>query len=212
MYVPPAFAENRLPVLFDAIRRAGLATLVTLGSEGLEATPVPLLLDAAEGERGTLYGHLSRGNPQWRRADGRVEALVMVQGPDAYVTPSWYPAKAETGKAVPTWNYVAVHAHGPLEVFEDAGRLRAVVARLSDRHEAGRADPWSVDDAPADYVAAQLKGIVGIRIPITRIAGKWKASQNRTPADRAGVAAGLAAEGQEAMAALVAASCDPMAE
>lgn len=203
MYVPPAFAENRQSVLFDAIHRAGLATLVTLGPEGLEATPVPLLLDAAEGERGTLYGHLSRGNPQWRRFDAGVEALVMIQGPDAYITPSWYPTKAGTGKAVPTWNYVAVHAHGPLEVFEDAERLRTVVARLSDRHEAGRADPWRVDDAPADFIAAQLKGIVGIRIPITRIEGKWKASQNRTPADRAGVAAGLAAEGQEAMAALV---------
>ncbi|MCW2248381.1 transcriptional regulator [Azospirillum fermentarium] len=203
MHVPPAFAENRLPVLFDAIRRAGLATLVTMGTEGLEATPLPLLLDEAEGERGTLYGHLSRGNPQWRRFDSRVEALVMVQGPDAYVTPSWYPTKAGTGKVVPTWNYVAVHAYGPLEVFEDAGRLHGVVARLSDRHEAGRADPWGVDDAPADFIAAQLKGIVGIRIPIARIEGKWKASQNRTPADRAGVAAGLAAEGQGAMAALV---------
>lgn len=204
MHVPPHFAEIRLPVLFDAIRGAGLATIVTLGTEGLEATPLPLLLDEAEGERGTLYGHLSRGNPQWRRFDAGVEALVMVRGPDAYVTPAWYPAKAETGKAVPTWNYVAVHAYGPLEVFEDAARLREVVARLSDRHEAGRAGPWSVDDAPADFIAAQLKGIVGVRIPISRIEGKWKASQNRSAADRAGVAAGLAAEGQGAMAALVA--------
>ena len=153
MYVPPAFAENRQSVLFDAIHRAGLATL---GPEGLEATPVPLLLDAAEGERGTLYGHLSRGNPQWRRFDAGVEALVMIQGPDAYITPSWYPTKAGTGKAVPTWNYVAVHAHGPLEVFEDAERLRTVVARLSDRHEAGRADPWRVVVAPAEFIAAQL--------------------------------------------------------
>lgn len=204
MHVPPHFAEIRLPVLFDAIRGAGLATIVTLGTEGLEATPLPLLLDEAEGERGTLYGHLSRGNPQWRRFDAGVEALVMVRGPDAYVTPSWYPSKAETGRAVPTWNYVAVHAYGPLEVFEDAARLREVVARLSDRHEAGRAGPWSVDDAPADFIAAQLKGIVGVRIPISRIEGKWKASQNRSAADRAGVAAGLAAEGQGAMAALVA--------
>lgn len=204
MHVPPHFAEIRLPVLFDAIRGAGLATIVTLGTEGLEATPLPLLLDEAEGERGTLYGHLSRGNPQWRRFDAGVEALVMVRGPDAYVTPAWYPAKAETGRAVPTWNYVAVHAYGPLEVFEDAARLREVVARLSDRHEAGRAGPWSVDDAPADFIAAQLKGIVGVRIPISRIEGKWKASQNRSAADRAGVAAGLAAEGQGAMAALVA--------
>lgn len=204
MYVPPHFAEDRLSVLFDAVRRAGLATLVTLGADGLEATPLPLLLDEAEGERGTLYGHLARANPQWRRFDAGMEALALFQGPDAYVTPSWYPSKAETGRAVPTWNYVAVHARGPLEVFDDADRLRSLVARLSDRHEAGRAEPWAVGDAPADFIAAQLKGIVGLRIPIARIEGKWKASQNRNATDRAGVAAGLAAEGHGGMAALVA--------
>lgn len=203
MYVPPHFAEDRLPVLFDAMRRARLATLVTLGADGLEATPLPLLLDEAEGEQGTLYGHLARANPQWRRFDAGVEALALFQGPDAYITPAWYPSKAETNRAVPTWNYVAVHARGPLEVFDDADRLRGVVARLSDRHEAGRAEPWAVADAPADFITAQLKGIVGIRIPIARIEGKWKTSQNRTAADRAGVATGLAAEGHKAMAALV---------
>jgi len=195
MYVPPAFAEDRLPVLHDAIRQTRLATLVTLGGDGLEASHVPLLLDAGAGPHGTLVGHLSKGNPQWRRLSPEVPALAIFSGPDAYVTPSWYETKKQTGKAVPTWNYVVVHAYGPLELFDDADSLRDVVTRLTERHEAGRPDAWAVSDAPEDFLQGMFKGIVGFRLPIARIEGKWKLSQNRPAEDRAGVVAGLREDG-----------------
>ena len=159
------------------------------------------MLDAAAGPYGTLYGHLARANPQWQdtpTADG----LAIFMGPDAYVSPGWYATKRETGKVVPTWNYITVHAAGPVSFFEDTDELLDVVTRLTDRHEEGRAAPWAVSNAPAPFVAGQLKGIVGFRMPIRALQGKWKLSQNRPPADRAGVAAGLAAEGAE-MAALI---------
>ena len=207
MYMPPAFAETRLPVLHDAIRGAGLANLVTVGAAGttagLFATPLPFLLDPEAGPHGTLLGHLARANPQWRSFDPAVEALAMFQGPDSYITPSWYETKRETGKVVPTWNYVTVHAYGTLEVFEDAADLLEAVTRLTHRHEAARPDPWAVNDAPAPFIQSQLKGIVGIRLVITRIEGKWKMSQNRSVADRGGVVAGLAAEGRVDTAGLI---------
>lgn len=192
MYVPEHFREHDLATLHAAIAAARLATLVTATAEGLIGTPLPLLLAADEGPLGTLYGHLARANPQARLAPVG-EALVAFAGPEAYISPAWYPAKAETHKVVPTWNYVAVHAYGPLETFTDADRLRDLLARLTDRHEAGRAEPWSLADAPEDYVAAMLNGIVGVRIPIARLDGKTKMSQNKSAADRAGAAAGLAA-------------------
>ena len=201
MYVPPAFAETRIDVLQGAMRRTGLANLVTVGTAGLLASPLPMMLDAAAGPYGTLYGHLARANPQWQdtpTADG----LAIFMGPDAYVSPGWYATKRETGKVVPTWNYITVHAAGPVSFFEDVDELLDVVTRLTDRHEEGRAAPWAVSDAPAPFVAGQLKGIVGFRMPIRTLQGKWKLSQNRPPADRAGVAAGMAAEGT-AMAALI---------
>jgi transcriptional regulator len=204
MYNPPDFAQDDLSILHDAIETAGLGILVTMGPEGPEASHVPMLLDRADGARGTLSGHLARANPQGRRFDPKVPALAIFQGPDAYVSPSWYPTKAATGKVVPTWNYVAIHAYGGLETFEDAARLRRLVERLTDRHEAGRPAPWAVSDAPEDYIEAMLKGIVGFRLPIDRLEGKWKLSQNKNPADRAGVAAGLAAEGGADQTALVA--------
>ncbi|SBW11235.1 Transcriptional regulator [uncultured Alphaproteobacteria bacterium] len=192
MYVPEHFREDDLPALHGAIARARLATLVTTTAEGLIGTPLPLLLAADEGPLGTLYGHLARANPQARLAPVG-EALAIFAGPEAYVSPAWYPSKAETHKVVPTWNYVAVHVYGALETFTDTDRLRDLLARLTDRHEAGRAEPWSLADAPEDYVAAMLKGIVGVRIPIARLDGKSKMSQNKSAADRSGVAAGLAA-------------------
>ncbi|HYH37345.1 MAG TPA: FMN-binding negative transcriptional regulator [Azospirillum sp.] len=195
MYVPPAFAEDRLPVLHDAIRSARLCTLVTMGSEGLEASHVPVLLDADAGPHGTLLGHLSKANPQWRRLSADVPALAIFGGPDAYVTPSWYETKKTTSKAVPTWNYVAVHAYGALELFDDREALRDVVTRLTERHEAGRPDAWAVSDAPEDFLQGMFKGIVGFRLPIARIEGKWKLSQNRPAEDRAGVVAGLREDG-----------------
>jgi transcriptional regulator len=141
-----------------------------------------------------LYGHLARANPQGREpASGA--ALAIFSGPDAYVTPSWYATKRETGRVVPTWNYVAVHAYGTAEFFDEADRLLAVVTRLTERHEGARPAPWAVGDAPAEFVAGQLRGIVGLRLPIARLVGKRKMSQNRSAADRAGVAAGLSAGG-----------------
>ncbi|MFC7478297.1 FMN-binding negative transcriptional regulator [Dankookia sp. GCM10030260] len=192
MYVPPAFREDDLAALQGMIRAARLANLVTTTTEGLVATPLPLLIVPEEGPCGTLYGHLARANPQWKLPPTG-DAMALFMGPEAYVSPSWYPSKQEHGKVVPTWNYVAVHAYGPAEFFDDASRLLEVVTRLTDRHEWPRAEPWAVTDAPADFVRAQLQGIVGLRLPIMRIEGKRKMSQNRNAADRAGVAAGLAA-------------------
>lgn len=192
MYTPPAFREDDPATLRAMMREARLATLVTATAEGLQATPLPLYLVESEGEFGTLYGHVAKANAQWKLAP-LGDALAIFSGPDAYVTPAWYAAKREHGKVVPTWNYVAVHAHGPVEFFEDAARLHDVVSRLTDLHEAGRADAWSVSDAPEPFVQAQLKGIVGLRMPIVRIEGKRKMSQNRSAEDRQGVHEGLAA-------------------
>jgi transcriptional regulator len=192
MYIPPAFKDFDIENIRSTIRDARLANLVTSTADGLVATPLPLLLDESEGPHGTLYGHVAKANPQWRMA-GIGEALAIFMGPEAYVTPSWYVTKQETGKVVPTWNYIAVHAYGPVEFFQDPERLLDVVTRLTNRHETPRASPWTVDDAPADFIAAQLRGIVGLRIPVTRFEGKRKMSQNRPAGDRLGVAAGLAA-------------------
>lgn len=191
MYVPPAFREDDLAALQATIWEARLANLVTATGEGLMATPLPLFLAAQEGPHGTLYGHLARANPQWR-SSAVGEAMALFMGPDAYVSPSWYPSKQEHHRVVPTWNYVAVHAYGPAEFFEDADRLLDLVTRLTDLHERPRAQPWAVADAPPDFIRAQLKGIVGLRLPITRIEGKRKMSQNRPEPDRRGVAAALA--------------------
>ncbi|WP_024588946.1 FMN-binding negative transcriptional regulator [Aliihoeflea sp. 2WW] len=206
MYTPPAFREDDPAALAAIMREAGLSTLVTATEEGLVATPLPLILDANEGEFGTLYGHVAKANHQWKLAPVG-EALAIFPGADAYITPSWYATKREHGKVVPTWNYVAVHAHGPVEFFEDAERLRDIVTRLTLRHEAARADPWAVTDAPERFIDAQLRGIVGLRLPITRLFGKRKMSQNRPEADRVGVAEGLGAserEGDRAVGAMVA--------
>lgn len=192
MYVPPAFRIEDLAEIQAAMRSARLAQVVTLGAGGLAATPLPLMLDPDEGAFGTLYGHLARANPQWREAAPGGEALAIFMGPDAYVTPAWYAAKAETGKVVPTWNYETVQARGPAEFFDDPDRLHAVVTRLTDRHEAARAEPWAVADAPEPFVRAQLRGIVGLRLPIARLEGKRKMSQNRSPADQGRVREGLA--------------------
>ena len=203
MYTPPAFREDDPAEIRRMMGEARLATLVTTGVHGLLATPLPLFLDESEGPYGTLYGHLAKANPQWKEA-ADAEALAIFSGPDAYVTPSWYPAKAEHGKVVPTWNYVAVHAYGRPEFFEDEARLHEVVTRLTELHEGPRERPWAVTDAPGPFIRSQLKGIVGVRMPITRLEGKRKMSQNRSEADRAGVAAGLRAGGRGVVAELVA--------
>ncbi|MBR0691759.1 FMN-binding negative transcriptional regulator [Bradyrhizobium lablabi] len=190
MYLPPHFKMDELGAIHAAMRASRLATLVTATADGLIGTPLPLILNEEEGRYGTLYGHVARPNPQWKTpAVG--EAMAIFSGPDAYVTPSWYVTKAEHGKVVPTWNYVAVHAYGVAEFFEDADRLRDVVTRLTERHESVRVEAWQVSDAPDDFITAQLRGIVGFRLPITRIDAKKKMSQNRNAEDRAGVIAGL---------------------
>lgn len=192
MYVPPAFRETDRTVIHETMRAAGLASLVTSTASGLLCTPLPLLLDAEEGEMGTLYGHVAKANPQWKEPPSG-DAMAIFMGPDAYVTPSWYESKGRDGKVVPTWNYVAIHAYGPVEFFEDPGRLLELVTRLTERHETARPEPWAVTDAPPDFIQAQLRGIVGVRLPIARIDAKRKMSQNRNPEDRAGVKAALAA-------------------
>lgn len=197
MYVPAHFRDDDRERLFAFIRSVGLATFITATAEGPFATPLPLLFAEHEGELGTLYGHMARANPHWRMQPVG-PALAIFAGPDAYVSPSWYPSKREHGKVVPTWNYVTVHAYGPVEFFDDSDRLLDIVTRLTHRHESGRPEPWQVADAPAEFVRAQLRAIVGLRMPVTRLEGKRKLSQNRTPADRAAVAAALLASEREA--------------
>lgn len=193
MYTPRAFALDDLPQIQHLIQHTRLAQLVTVGEDGLQASHLPLLLNPDEGPNGTLYGHLAKANPQWRELQNGSEALVIFAGADAYISPAFYPAKAEHGKVVPTWNYIAVHAYGKAEVFSDAERLLKVVTALTERHESGRAQPWAVSDAPADYIDGMLKAIVGFALPIERVIGKHKLSQNRSAADMAGVREGLAA-------------------
>lgn len=191
MYVPPAFALADLHEMHDVIRASRLGVLVTTcRTGGLQSTPLPLFVNSEEGEYGTIYGHVARANPQWKSSVEN-DAMALFLGPNAYITPSWYATKVETGKVVPTWNYVAVEAHGPVEFFDDPERLLDVVTRLTRIYEQPRDQPWAVTDAPADFIKAQLRGIVGIRMPVVRMDGKRKMSQNRNAEDRAGVIEGL---------------------
>jgi transcriptional regulator len=193
MYIPSSFAERDAATLFAFIEAHPLATLVTTSpTDGLIATHLPLVLDRNDGPNGVLRGHLARANPHARvLASDVTSALVMFLGPDAYVTPTWYHTKKETGRAVPTWNYVAVHAYCTLRTFDNPHDLRPHLERLTHQHESGRPDPWHVDDAPEDYVVTQMKAIVGVRLEIERLEGKWKMSQNRSAADVSGVVHGL---------------------
>lgn len=202
MYVPPAYRETRADVLHALVRAHPLGTLVTAGAAGLTANLIPFdLVETAGGM--VLRAHLARANPQCEDLRAGAETLVIFQGPEAYVTPSWYAAKAEHGRVVPTWNYAVVQVRGRPQVFDAPDWLAAQVGRLTEGHEAGRAHPWAVSDAPETFIAGQLRAIVGLEIPIERIEGKWKMSQNRSEADRSGVARGLRAEGAEAAADLV---------
>ncbi|GAA2874964.1 FMN-binding negative transcriptional regulator [Pseudonocardia halophobica] len=186
MYVPTHFApaDEDVQQLLD---QHGAADLVTAGPEGLEATMLPFVHDR---ERGTLLGHLARNNDHWRRADGQ-QGLVIVRGPDSYVSPTWYASKAEHGRVVPTWNYVTAHVHGTVTVHDDVDWLADVVRRLTDLHEADRPAPWRVDDAPEKFFRGQLRAIVGVEVRIERVDAKFKLSQNRPAADIDGVVEGL---------------------
>jgi transcriptional regulator len=207
MYQPPHFREERLDVLHDLIRTHNFGAMVTTGADGFVANHFPFVLDTSKGPFGTLRAHMAKANTQWRDLDGEHDALVIFQGAYTYITPSWYATKAETGKVVPTWNYALVHVHGRPRAIHDPEWLIRHVSELTDQHEAERAEPWTLQDAPADFVAGLLKGIVGLELEISRIEGKWKASQNRPETDRAGVVQGLTQQGDErslAMADLVA--------
>ena len=202
MYDVAAFREERIEVLHALIAAHPLATLVTLTADGLEANHIPLLIDPQAAPYGTLRGHVARNNPMWRTFKSDTEVLAIFQGPHGYITPSWYPSKAQNGKVVPTWNYATVHAYGPLKIFEDAEWLRALVTQLTESQESQRERPWQVSDAPTDYIDTMLKAIVGIEIPLRRLHGKWKMSQNRLPQDKAGVVQGLEAKGDASSRAM----------
>lgn len=208
MYVPAHFAadENAVRELLDNL---GAADLITVTDQGMLATFLPFIHDRTTGEHGALLGHVARNNEQWR-VPARGDALVIFRGPDAYITPSWYAAKAEHGRVVPTWNYVTAHVYGRLTVHDDPHWLDGLVRRLTDRHESRSAEPWSVDDAPPDYVAGQLRAIVGLELTISRIEAKVKLSQNRPGADIDGVIAGLDARGDSSIAAAMRAVNHPV--
>jgi len=206
LYTPPAFKIDDLPLLHDHIERTGLAILITAGDDGPLVSHLPLLLDRRAGGPGTLIGHLARANPQLKLSRLDQTALAIFQGPDAYVSPGWYETKREHGRVVPTWNYAVVHARGSLRLFDDREWLRSAVDRLTARHEAGFAQPWSTSDAPPAFIDAQLRGIVGVELQIATLEGKYKLSQNRPAADQSGVVEGLdrqGAAGDAATAALM---------
>jgi transcriptional regulator len=199
MYLPAHFEETRAEPLHALLRNEPLGLLVTQDAAGaLAANNLPFVLDAdPAGGPGILRAHVARANPLWREARGDAESLVVFQGPQDYVSPSFYPSKAEHGKVVPTWNYVMVQARGRLRAIDDAAWLRAFVTRLTERHEAPRDRPWAVGDAPAEFIDTMLRAIVGIEITLSALTGKWKVSQNRSAADREGVARGLRDAGIE---------------
>ncbi len=199
MYTPAHFAASD-QALSNLLNNGGAANLVTMTPDGLLATLLPFVYDPDVGEHGALQAHMARNNTQWS-SPVTGEALMIVQGADAYISPSWYASKAEHGRVVPTWNYSTAHVYGQLVVHDDAEWLGRHVRRLSDHHEAGRPRPWSVDEAPERFIAGQLRAIVGVELVITRVEAKTKLSQNRAPADVDGVIAGLRASGDPASAA-----------
>ncbi len=200
-YLPSHFKETNPATLYTLVRDYPLATWVVPAQGELLVNHIPFLLDETRGEHGTLLGHVARANPVWQALQaGAVSGVAVFSGPQAYVSPNWYPSKQAHGKEVPTYNFVAVHAHGVAQVVHDAQRLLDIVTRLTQRHEASQAAPWSVSDAPADYINKMLGAIVGIEIPVQRWVGKWKTSQNKPVPEQRGVVAGLSAHGGESEA------------
>ncbi|TDN62901.1 FMN-binding negative transcriptional regulator [Paraburkholderia sp. BL10I2N1] len=197
MYIPAHFEENRPEMLHGLMAEHPFATLVTHGPNGLDANHLPFEFDPASGPHGTLRAHVARANPVWREAADRPDALVIFQGPTAYISPTWYPSKHETHRQVPTWNYMVVHAHGRIAVRDDEAFVRGFVARLTRRMEASEPQPWKMGDAPADYLSQMLGAIVGIEIEVTQLVGKWKLSQNKAGADRRGAADTLRERGRD---------------
>ncbi|MBN3752493.1 FMN-binding negative transcriptional regulator [Paraburkholderia sp. Tr-20389] len=202
MYVPAHFEENRPETLHRLIADHPLGALVTIGPNGLDANHVPFEFDAEKGPHGTLRAHVARGNPVWQEAAERPDALVIFQGPTAYISPTWYPSKHETHRQVPTYNYMVVHAHGRIAVRDDEAFVRGLVARLTRKMEAGEPVPWKMGDAPADFISQMLGAIVGIEIEVTRLTGKWKLGQNKASVDRRGAASALGERGSDAQRAV----------
>ncbi len=202
MYVPKHFEETDVAVLHQLVRAHSFGALVTLTRNDLDANHIPFLVHSDPAPYGTLHGHIARANPLWRDFSHHVQALAIFQGPETFISPSWYPSKKETAKVVPTWNYAVVHAHGHLRFIHDPVWLRAHVEDLTHRHEAERPVPWKVTDAPADFIEKMLGAIVGLEIPIARLVGKWKVSQNRSARDREGVVEGLSREDTDPAAAM----------
>jgi transcriptional regulator len=192
MYIPKPNEEKRIPVLQDLILSQPFASLVTMTPSGLFASHIPMVLEQDGSEFGVLKAHVARANSQWRDLPSSIDALAIFAGHHHYISASWYPGTKEDGKEVPTWNYVVVHAYGPLKVIEDQDRLRAHLEKLTDTHEAGSTNPWKVSDAPEDFVRQQMRAIVGLEMPIRRLEGKWKVSQNRNERDREAVKEALA--------------------
>jgi transcriptional regulator len=206
MYIPAHYQESDIAVLHALIKAHPLGAWVTQADDALVVNHIPFLLDESRGAFGTLVGHVARPNAVWQQFSRRVPSVVIFQGESSYVSPSWYPTTRETGKAVPTWNYAVVHAHGIPALFDERDRLLAHVTALTSTHESSFDIPWRVSDAPPAFIEAMLKGIVGIEIPVTSLVGKWKASQNRPEADRRAVVEALQKKGDEpsrAMAALI---------
>jgi transcriptional regulator len=195
MYIPSHFEESRIDTLHDLIRTYPFATLVTMSSGGINANHIPLHLSAEPGSNGILCGHVSRANPIWNDLTQGVEALAIFQGPNTYISPSWYPTKQEHGKVVPTWNYTAVHAYGTLRVIDDPVWLRSQLDALTAQHESAFEAPWAIADAPPEFIDRMLGTIVGIELVITNLSGKWKVSQNQPVANREGVMQGLQKNG-----------------
>ena len=200
MYLPPQFAEPRIEELHRIVREHALGVLITNSSAGLDANHLPFMLEADQGGYGVLIAHVARANPLWREVQDGQEALVVFRGVEGYITPSWYPGKQESHRRVPTWNYEVVHAHGTLHVRDDEKFVRGVVARLTRQHEADQAQPWKMGDAPADYLAEQLRNIVGIEFRVERLVGKRKLNQHHERRDREGAIQGLEASGNPGLA------------
>lgn len=204
MYIPAHFEQSDIGIMHELIRAYPLATVVTLSPSGLNANHIPLHLTADASTCGILAGHVARANPIWQDYVPESEILAVFQSTNAYISPSWYTTKQETGKVVPTWNYAAVHAYGTLRIIDDAAWLRGQLEMLTADREAAFAEPWKVADAPADFTDKLIEAIVGIEITINRLEGKWKVSQNQSPRNQASVMQGLTENGQQAMAGLVA--------
>ncbi len=206
MYIPPQFEQPNIDVMHELIRKRPLGTLVTLGSNGINANHIPLHLSLTPEPFGVLHGHVARSNPIWSDLDSDSEVLAIFHGPDAYISPSWYATKQEAGKVVPTWNYTVVHAYGSLRIIDDAAWVRTQLEALTNHNEAVFSEPWAVSDAPVDFTEKLIAAVVGIEMTITRLSGKWKVSQNQPPQNQNSVIQGLNASGQAeaiAMAGLV---------